>query len=154
MQERRFGKDRRAGGDRRTDGHAPWLIRLKLVDKRGSLDRRAGLDRRASLRSDFHHEGIIEIRQKRMIKSWDCAKAKMTYLWDTGLEAITFARFKEGAAVEVSLTTPQGVMSLSGHVLRYRKVFTERGFATEMDVQFDVVSDHQKAVINQIIWGD
>ncbi len=154
MQEKRTGNDRRAASERRLGSKKPWLMRISLIEKRGGLDRRSGLDRRAELSSDYHHEAIIEVTKKGMIKHWDSAKAKMTYLWDTGLKAITFADFHKGRAVEVTVNTHQEKLVLLGHVLRIQKIFTERGFATEMDIQFESMDDRKRAFINQIIWGD
>ena len=127
---------------------------IGLLEKRGPLDRRSGLDRRGDLSNTYRREAIVEITKKTMIKHWDSAKAKMTYLWDTGLKAIAFANFEKGRAVEVLINTHQGRLALPGHVLRLQKVFTERGFATEMDIQFEHMDDRKRALINQIIWGD
>ena len=154
MEERRAGKDRRERADRRQGKIKPWIMSISLIEKRSGLDQRSGLDRRGNLSAEYHHEALIEIAQKRMIKRWDSAKAKMTYLWDSGLKAITFSDFQKGKLVEVKVPFHQGILTLPGHVLRFQKVFTQRGFATEMEIQFETLNDHKRAVLNQIIWGD
>ena len=153
-EEKRAGKDRRADADRRGVKKKVWFMTIGLVDKRGPLDRRAGLDRREDLTADFRREALVQISRKGMIKHWDSAKAKMTYLWDTGMKVITFSSFEKGAAVEVTVNTHQGRMVLPGHVLRFQKLFTEHGFATEMEVQFEALNDSKRALINELIWGD
>lgn len=153
-EEKRSGKDRRVDHERRHAKKSLWIMAISLLEKRGGMDRRSGLDRRTSVSADFRKEGLIEITQKGMIRRWDPVKAKMTYLWDSGLKAIAFADFKKGSAVEVLLNTHQGRIALPGHVLRIQKVFTEHGFATEMDVQFEALDDYKRALINQILWGD
>ena len=154
MEEKRSGKERRNRSERRLLPKKSWFMSIRLVEKRDGMDRRSGLDRRFQLASDYRREAIVEIVQKGMIKRWDCAKAKMTYFWDTGLKAITFANFQKGKAVEVAVETHQGRLFLPGHVLRMQKIFTQRGFATEMDVQFEAMDDHKRALINELIWGD
>ena len=154
MQNRRSGKDRRGGAERRQAKKKSWLMCIQLMEKRGGMDQRSGLDRRVDYSSEYHHEALIEISKRGMIKSWDSSKAKMTYLWQTGIKAITFANFQKGKAVQVILNRPGGRLVLPGRVLRMQKLFTEHGFATEMDVQFDRLDDFKRAVINQILWGD
>ncbi len=153
-EERRKGKDRRAASERRHAIKKIWFMSIGLVEKRGPLDRRAGLDRRQDFRGQYRREAIIEVKHRGIIKSWDCSKAKMTYLWDSGLEAITFAPFQKGKAVEVVVHTHQGRLAIAGYVLRVQKLFTDHGFATQMDVQFNGIDDHKRAVIHQMLWGD
>jgi len=153
--ERRGGKDRRGSGNRR---HAirKFFMSLKLCDRRGALDRRGGLDRREGLAKSYQKEMIIRILKRSIIKNWDPEKAKMTYLWDKGLRAITFEQFKTGQDLDVEIALPgvRNRLVLRAKVTRTRKVFTEHGFATEMDVQFVGATDKDILEINNLIWSE
>jgi hypothetical protein len=153
--ERRSGKERRGAGPRR-GGAKRFFMSLKLCDRRASFDRRGGLDRREGLARSFQKEMIIKILKRSIVKGWNPDKAKMTYLWDKGLRAVTFERFGAGQGVEVEIALPgvRNRLVLRGKVMKTKKVFTEHGFATEMDVQFIGTTDADILEINNLIWSD
>jgi hypothetical protein len=152
--EKRSGKERRSSAERRKATHKTKFMTIALLSHRADMTRRGGLDRREEWKSSYHKQALVEISQRALIKRWDSAKGKMTYLWDSGLKAITFAACQVGDAVEVTIHTHQGDLLMPGRVHHIQKIFTEHGFAAEMDVQFDAIDDFKRALINQIIWGD
>ena len=151
----RSGKDRRGGLSRRHVKGGFFML-LKCFDRRDVVDRRGGLDRREELAKNFHKEMIVKIFKTSVIKKWDPEKAKMTYLWDKGLRAVSFKSFQTGQDVSVEIALPgvRNHLMLSGKITRTKKVFTERGFATEMDVQFFNIGEKEIVEINNLIWSD
>jgi len=153
--ERRSGKDRRGETGRR-HGARKFFMSLKICNRRSDCDRRVGLDRREGLAKSYQKDMIIKILKRSIIKNWDPDKAKMTYLWGKGLRAITFEKFQVGQDIDVEIALPgvRNRLKVRGKVMRTKKVFTEHGFATEMDVQFIGISDKDLVEINNLIWSD
>ncbi|HRZ86925.1 MAG TPA: hypothetical protein P5287_03835 [bacterium] len=153
--DRRTAKQRRESANRRRTAAKSLLRALTLTERRKRDERRAGLDRREELAKGYQKEQIIRIHDRSLIKR-DPEKAKMTYIWEKGLRAISFRDFKIGDKVDVAITLPgyRRKLRLSGSVMRTRKVFTDHGFATEVDVKFQSIGDKEKLEINNLLWSD
>ncbi|MDP8262227.1 MAG: hypothetical protein P9M13_02865 [Candidatus Ancaeobacter aquaticus] len=153
--DKRNGTERR-GTPRRKPIKVGLLNRLRIVYRRTGGDRRSGLDRRDGISSEYRKDLIIKVTKKFLLMTKQPEKAKMTYIWRTGLRAITFETVKARQVLEISIqrTPEEQPLILLGKILKTRKIFTEHGFATEADVQFCDLTEHQKKVIKDLIWSD